>query len=418
MTVGDLVFANVVDDRVWAVDGERGAAGIYLLASPGRALPFTIYRAWKIGTGLVTEEVQFYGPSGRLVYRWGPEVRRMLGSMDLTVETDRIEAARFDETGAYLASFVVDGEIVGEVEVPVYVQTLAAKLPKEIEDGFKRSDVIWLGVEVTGSDRPLVVRLRNGKVLVLSSGSPPEEQSIPAAERHGLCRHAAQGQDTSLDRLHATVRLLEGAEWEEARRRSSTTMERVRPPSVAGGAAPATSPSSRRSSADTVGRSSRRRPRLSSAYGDATILPASGCDAAGSAASNATTSASSRRRRQGVDALVEDGEPVARGRKLFIVTRNESVGCSTPFTHAGDEAVAGCRRGVLSYANVRIWIASSSARTPGTAGAASQHVAVIVFVTRLLPNGWTVNTSPWSLRRPHRRRLTWSACRLGCRPGS
>jgi hypothetical protein len=237
MTVGDLVFANVVDDRVWAVEGERGAAGIYLLASPGRALPFTIYRAWKIGTGLVTEEVQFYGPSGRLVHRWGPEVRRMLGTMDLTVETDRIEDARFDETGAYLASFVVDGEIVGEVEVPVYVQTLAAKLPKEIEDGFKRSDVIWLGVEVNGIRRtvPSWFAYRNGKVLVLSKREPgPEEQSIPglpnATELVLVTRR--KGRDTSLDELHATVRLLEGAEWEEAakalvdRRRS-----RVGPPS-------------------------------------------------------------------------------------------------------------------------------------------------------------------------------------------
>jgi hypothetical protein len=227
----------VVDDRVWAVEGERGAAGIYLLASPGRALPFTIYRAWKIGTGLVTEEVQFYGPSGRLVHRWGPEVRRMLGTMDLTVETDRIEDARFDETGAYLASFVVDGEIVGEVEVPVYVQTLAAKLPKEIEDGFKRSDVIWLGVEVNGIRRtvPSWFAYRNGKVLVLSKREPgPEEQSIPglpnATELVLVTRR--KGRDTSLDELHATVRLLEGAEWEEAakalvdRRRS-----RVGPPS-------------------------------------------------------------------------------------------------------------------------------------------------------------------------------------------
>jgi hypothetical protein len=237
MTVGDLVFANVVDDRVWAAEGERGAAGIYLLSSPGRAMPFTIYRAWKIGTGLVTEEVQFYGPSGRLVYRWGPEARRMLGTMDLTVETDRIEDARFDETGGYLASFVVDGEIVGEVEVPVYVQTLAAKLPKEIEDGFKRSDVVWLGVEVNGIRRtvPSWFAYRNGKVLVLSKREPgPEEQSIPglpnATELVLVTRR--KGRDTSLDELHASVRLLEGAEWEEAakalvdRRRS-----RVGPPS-------------------------------------------------------------------------------------------------------------------------------------------------------------------------------------------
>jgi hypothetical protein len=236
MTVGELVFANVVDDRVWAADGERGATGVYLLGSPGRALPFTIYRAWKIGTGLVTEEVQFYGPSGRLVYRWGPEVSRMLGSMDLTTETDRVEDAMFDETGAYLASFVVDGEIVGEVEVPVYVQMPAAKLPKEVEDGFKRSDVIWVGVEVNGIRRavPAWFAYRNGKVLVLSKREPgPDEQSIPglpnATELVIVTRR--KGRDTSLDELHAAVRLLEGPEWEEAakllvdRRRS-----RVGPP--------------------------------------------------------------------------------------------------------------------------------------------------------------------------------------------
>jgi hypothetical protein len=236
MTVGDLVFANVVDDRVWAAEGERGAAGIYLLSSPGRAQPFTIYRAWKIGTGLVTEEVQFYGPSGRLIYRWGPVARRMLGTMDLTVAADRVEDARFDETGPYLASFVVDGEIVGEVDVPVYVQTLAAKLPKEIEDGFKRSDVIWLGVEVNGIRRtaPSWFAYRNGKILVLSKREPgPEEQSVPglpnATELVLVTRR--KGRDTSLDELSASVRLLEGAEWEEAakalvdRRRS-----RVGPP--------------------------------------------------------------------------------------------------------------------------------------------------------------------------------------------
>jgi len=236
MTVGELVFANVVDDRVWGDQGERGPAGVYLLGSPGRALPFTIYRAWKVGTGLVTEEVQFYGPSGRLVYRWGPEVRRMLGSMDLTAETDRVRDADFDETGAYLASFVLDGEIVGEIELPVYVQAPPAKLPKEVEDGFRKSDVIWVGVEVNGIRRavPAWFAYKNGKVYLLSQREPgPEEQSIPglpnASDLVVVTRR--KGRDTSLDELHAAVRLLDGPEWEEAakalvdRRRS-----RVGPP--------------------------------------------------------------------------------------------------------------------------------------------------------------------------------------------
>lgn len=221
MTVGELVFANVVDDRVWATEGERGAPGIYLLNSPGRALPFRIYRAWKVGTGMVTEEVHLYGPSGRLVYRWGPEVRRMVGSMDLTVETDRVEEARFDETGTFLASFVLDGEIVGEIEVPVVVQIADAKLPKDVEEGFRKSDVIWVGVEANGIRRtvPAWFAYRNGKVYVLSKrDAGPEEQSIPgvpnASEFVLVTRR--KGRDTSIDEYPAAARVLEGSEWEEA----------------------------------------------------------------------------------------------------------------------------------------------------------------------------------------------------------
>jgi hypothetical protein len=236
MTVGELVFANVVDDRVWAAEAERGSTGVYLLGSPGRALPFTVYRAWKVATGLVTEEIQFYGPSGRLVHRWGPFARRMTGSMDLTVETDRIEDARFDETGTYLASFVLDGEIVGEIEVPVYVQVAPAKLPKEVEDGFRRSDVIWVGVEVNGIRRtvPAWFAYKNGRVYVLSQREPgPQEQTIPGLPNASdlLVITRRKGRDTALDEHHAAVRLLEGPEWEEAaktlvdRRRS-----RVGPP--------------------------------------------------------------------------------------------------------------------------------------------------------------------------------------------
>jgi hypothetical protein len=236
MTVGELVFANVVDERVWASDAERGATGVYLLGTPGRALPFRMYRAWKIGTGMVTEEVQFYGPSGRLVYAWGPYVRRMLGSMDLTVETDLVEDARFDESGPFIASFVIDGEIVGEVEVPVYVQASPAKLPKEVEDGFRKSDVVWAGVEVNGTRRtvPAWFAYKNGKVYLLSQREPgPQEQTIPgvpnASELLLIARR--KGRDTSLEEYHAAARVLAGPEWEEAakllvdRRRS-----RVGPP--------------------------------------------------------------------------------------------------------------------------------------------------------------------------------------------
>jgi hypothetical protein len=236
MTVGELVSANVVDLRVWGQSGPQGAPGIYLLGSPGTALPFVAHRTWKVGTGMVSEEIHFYGPSGRLVYRWGPHVRRMLGTMDLTAETDTISDARFDETGTYVVSFVIDGEIVGEIEAPVLIQAAATKLPKDVEDGLRRSDVVWVGVEANGRRKliPSWFVYRNGKIYLLSKRDPgPEEQTVPgvpgAPELVVVTRR--KGRETALDEFHAASRVLQGAEWEDAaklladRRRS-----RVGPP--------------------------------------------------------------------------------------------------------------------------------------------------------------------------------------------
>jgi hypothetical protein len=236
MTVGELVSANVVDLRVWGQSGPQGAPGIYLLGAPGTALPFVAHRTWKVGTGMVSEEIHFYGPSGRLVYRWGPHVRRMLGTMDLTAETDTISDARFDETGSYVVSFVIDGEIVGEIEAPVLIQAAATKLPKDLEDGLRKSDVVWVGVEANGRRKliPSWFVYRNGKIYLLSKREPgPEEQTVPgvpgAPELVVVTRR--KGRETALDEFHAASRVLQGAEWEDAaklladRRRS-----RVGPP--------------------------------------------------------------------------------------------------------------------------------------------------------------------------------------------
>ena len=221
MTVGELVFANVVDRRVWELHGPESPPGVYLLGSPGTALPFVMYRAWKVATGVVSEEVHLYGPSGRLVYRWGPAVRRMLGSMDLTVETDTIEDARLDETGTYIASFVLDEEIVGEIEVQVLVQVAPSKLPKEYEDGLRKSDVIWAGVEANGRRKliPAWFAYKNGKILLLSQRTPgPEEQTIPGVPSSPelLVVTRRKLRDTALHEFPAAMRILQGAEWEEA----------------------------------------------------------------------------------------------------------------------------------------------------------------------------------------------------------
>ncbi len=213
--------AAVVDTRVWEAYAQDAADGVYLVGQPGPALPFVIYRAWKVPTGFVNEEVRFYGPSGRLVHRWGPQIRRMVGSMDLTTEIDRVDGVVFDETGTYLVSFMLDGEIVGEIEIPVAVQVAPQKLGTDTETGLKKSDVIWVGTEMGGRRRtvPAWFTYKNGKILLVSQKeSGPEEQTVPGVpDAHELVVITRRKlRDTSLQEFVASQRVLEGAEWEAA----------------------------------------------------------------------------------------------------------------------------------------------------------------------------------------------------------
>jgi len=215
------VAAAVVDQRVWETNGDTAPDGVYLVGQPGPALAFVLFRAWKVPIGFVNEEIRLIGPSGRTIFRWGPEVRRMVGAMDLTTEVDTVRDAVFDETGTYVASFILDGEIVGELEVPVYVQSPPTKLDKDTEDGLKKSDVIWIGTDRGGRRQtvPAWFAYKNGKILVVSQREPgPEEQTVPgvpeAQELVVVTRR--KGRDTSLDEFTAAQRRLEGAEWEEA----------------------------------------------------------------------------------------------------------------------------------------------------------------------------------------------------------
>jgi hypothetical protein len=236
MTIGELISAAVVDERVWNAYHENAPDGAYLVGQPGPALPFVLFRAWKVPTGFVSEEIRLVGPSGRTLYRWGPEVRRMQGAMDLTVEVDRVDDAVLEESGTYVASFILGGEILGEIEFPVYVQAAAQKLPKETEEGLRKSDVIWVGTRMNGRKRlaPVWFAYRDGKILVLSAREPgPEEQSVPGVPEANelVVVTRRKYRDTSLQEFSAAQRLLEGAEWDAAaktlvdRRRS-----RVGPP--------------------------------------------------------------------------------------------------------------------------------------------------------------------------------------------
>ena len=221
LIAGELVAAAVVDARVWESQGNVSPDGIYLTGQPGPALPFVMFRAWKVPVGIVQEEVRLFGPSGRMIFRWGPEYRRMAGMFDLTTEVDHVGRAVFEETGLYVASFVIDDQVLGEIEVPVYVQAEPPALDKSVEEGLKKSDVIWVGADVGGKRKtvPAWFAYKNGKVYVLSQREPgPDEQTIPGAgtAREFVVITRRKLRDTALNELTASGRLLEGSEWEEA----------------------------------------------------------------------------------------------------------------------------------------------------------------------------------------------------------
>jgi len=239
LIAGELVAAAVVDRRVWEAQAEMAPDGVYLTGQPGPAMPFVIFRAWKVPVGIVQEEIRLFAPSGKMAFRWGPEYRQMEGMFDLTTEIDEVHHAVFDESGLFVASFVVDDQVIGEIEFPVYVQSEPQKLDKSVEEGLKKSDVIWVGAKNGNKvdSVPAWFAYRNGKVYVLSQREPgPDEQTIPGAgtaqefvviTRRGL-------RDTALDELTAAGRLLEGAEWEAAAAtRSDRRRSRNGPPADA-----------------------------------------------------------------------------------------------------------------------------------------------------------------------------------------
>ena len=230
LIAGELVAAAVVDARVWESQGDVSPDGVYLTGQPGPALPFVMFRAWKVPVGIVQEEVRLFGPSGRMVFRWGPEYRRMGGMFDLTTEVDRVTNAVFDESGLYVASFVLDGQVLGEIELPVYVQAEPPALDKAVEEGLKKSDVIWVGADIAGRRKtvPAWFAYKNGKVYVLSQREVgPDEQTIPGVgtAREFVVITRRKLRDTSLDELTAAGRVLEGPEWEAA---AATLVDRRR----------------------------------------------------------------------------------------------------------------------------------------------------------------------------------------------
>jgi hypothetical protein len=209
----ELVFANVVDRRLWESEGEGSVPLVYSIALPGRALPFVVTRFWKAPQGYVNESFELVAPSGRIAYASPPKVQRMTGQMDLTRTEDLIEDAIFEELGIYAASFKIDGEVEGQVEFQLLLQGPAG-LPKDMEDAVKKVDVLWVGEESNGRDKavPVWFVYDNGRIYLLHSDDRESgEQQIPglpdAAELVVVTRWKYR--DTRANRFHAAVRVIE-----------------------------------------------------------------------------------------------------------------------------------------------------------------------------------------------------------------
>ncbi len=216
-----MIFANVVDAADRQAAGDSAPSAVYVVALGSRALPFVVIRDWKAPAGYHSEEIELIAPTGAVAHRIGPRASWMYGQMDVTRLETAVDDAVFAEAGGYLASFLLQGEVVAQVDFQVAVRAAAAKLPQVYEDGFKRSDVIWLGHEVRGREHtvPVWFAYRNGRAYVLSKLDPgPDEQTVPGipGSEELVVVSRRKGRDSALERFRAVSRVLDGDEWEQA----------------------------------------------------------------------------------------------------------------------------------------------------------------------------------------------------------
>lgn len=223
MPKAELVYANVLDGRVHDAEGIGGPPVLYGFSAPGRPLPFAVVRQWKAPQGVVVEQFQLTAFTGEVVYTSPERPRRMPGQMDLTEIVDRVEDCELPLVGGYIASFLIDGEVQGEVDFQYVLQQPADSLPDEIEEGFKKTDVVWMGVERNGTDdvAPVWFAYKSGRVYVLhATAEDSSEQRVPGADdsRDILVISRHKYRDTQLQRFHATARVIEPDDpaWNEA----------------------------------------------------------------------------------------------------------------------------------------------------------------------------------------------------------
>jgi hypothetical protein len=212
MAKAELVFANALDLRHWQAEGETGQPNVYVQTLGGRALPFGVIRHWKAPQGYAIEHFQLIAPSGSVAYASTPVTRRFPGQMDLFRVSDVVEDAVFHELGIYAISLLIEGELQAQADFQVLLSAAPSSLPKAVEDGLKKSDVIWVGDGTNGKTGPVPAWFvyRQGRIYVLHGGEKSGEQLIPglpeARELTVVTRR--KGRDTSSDRFPASVRLI------------------------------------------------------------------------------------------------------------------------------------------------------------------------------------------------------------------
>ena len=123
MPAGELIFANVLDVRQRAAEGDLADGLVYLLAVPGRAPPLRGDPRLEVPHRLRARVDRPIAPlgQGHSPHRAGGE-SYLYGSMDLTHFEAVVEDALFEELGVFLASFLLDGEVLGQTEFQVVLQ--------------------------------------------------------------------------------------------------------------------------------------------------------------------------------------------------------------------------------------------------------------------------------------------------------
>lgn len=106
-------------------------------------------------------------------------------------------------------------------QAPPATTSAPPTLSKTAEAGFKRADIIWVGVAEGAGERPVPCwfAYKNGRIRVVSRKEPgPSEQTVPGVPGAGEVTIVTRrkGRDTAMDSYRAEVKVLQGEERDEA----------------------------------------------------------------------------------------------------------------------------------------------------------------------------------------------------------